>query len=725
MSSAELHLSEYKYLFTFQDETQLWIPREFIEKYQQLPFYDIIDHSEKYDDGSYYIDMPSLSMKKVISFYNDENRDISSLNLKDSYDIYKTFVEYSVTIDKEIQSDLLFHVKDYTDKKQLTIPMELFNSENKILHINGLITSLQRDLLLYYSVFFKMMNVTQVYLKYEYASNIPLEYICPSCIKDIFPLLKELIIRVNTHYEQTELLLNPNSDEYIMEYTCLYYNDDYETNKPEECDYYSESEMNEYYKISSLDTNDAYLSHDLIHSYNKRRKNNHLPKLYKLNINEAIYTNDYSKVKNSEMVCNNMLKDIVRITFDNKINNELFHIDKLSSTCGMFQLLQLFSHLSISDIGCNMFLSNSKYEAMVIIKSLEEGAFDSLTRLSVQWINKLADKIDKNLFNKIMATHIFPNVTELIYDDTYKYFELLFPMDLISIIDTIKIKKIDDNQKEEIAYLLYNLVYTHSIHVDVFSENFSIDTSNSEKNEKLDSFENYKRNINCLDITFRDIMKNDMRNSLERFFKSSVLECLNDLTISLRYIRKNSSSEYFTILENIMNKIIPKTSIITIKVINDIPDEDFCELYTTDNFPKLESIMFNNYHEDWMNDFIQKLCIYINNSIFPLSSTIQLTKCRYFYYNSDDHYVYDPNTSILRCKYDTNSFIDTIIGNKDIYDEEQFSNLINFITTGKFPKLKYIFFYCYDISFEQIEIYKQQFKDSSFIQENYVNYSFD
>ncbi|KAK8809768.1 hypothetical protein WA158_000711 [Blastocystis sp. Blastoise] len=842
MSASDFQLTEDKYLFTFQDETQLWISKEFIDKYQQLPFYDIIEHSEKYEDGSYYADMPSLSMKKVIDFLMDKNIDISCLNLKDSYDIYKTLIEYSVKIDNVIQSDLLFHIKElfynylkdnnfdvsgyYCEDKESRIPMELFNLEEKELGVNNLFTPQRKDELLYYSLLIKMMNITQVRITYDYSSNIPLEYICPSCIKDIFPSLEELKITVRTHYKKTELLLNPNSDEYIMEYNRLFTKNNYKIEYPEEYECYNESEMNEYNKISSLDLNKIYYSHKLIESYDKKRQKNEIPKLYRCVVNEAIYTNDYSQVEINKTKDEYELDDKVRIKYDDITNDKTFIIDLVSSKHGISQLLLLPSYLYLYD----------QIDPMLFMKLFEEGVFDSLTTLSINTIKLLINEIDENLFNKVMTTHVFSNVTELIYDDydATENFKSIFPVNLISIIDTIRIKKIITSKNEEIALLLDDFAYTHSIHIDgiddciysfphlkellgknlVSFHKLSIGYSNSDTIKKLDCFENYKQNIDIIDIIFKNGNPNkiDKGNSLERFLKSNIVEHLNDLeisfhkNISMEYlnwistlfndnkfktihklridllINENSSSEYLTVYENIINKLIPKASIVTIKCctmifinrlickgcfhnttqlnlrIEDIPDDNFCKLYTTNNFPQLKTIELDtDYHYDdvdddddeWWNSFIKPFCNYINNNNFPSSSIVQL---------GDDFldidYIYDPKNSMFRYKYDTNSFMDSIIGTKNktiskyeietlfecinenktqniksldlyIYDEKQLSKLINFITTGKFPKLKefYIWLY-YDICI-QTDIYKQQLKDSTFIQENHVNYLFD
>ncbi|KAK8797556.1 hypothetical protein WA158_005902 [Blastocystis sp. Blastoise] len=812
MLATETSLSEDKYLFTFQDEMQLWISREFIEKYRQFPFYDIIEHSEKYEDCSYYIDMLPFHIEKVIPFLMEDNMDIDSLDLQDGYDIYKTLIEYSIVINDEFQCDLLFHVKElfgaylkdnnyniyeYNNEDiKLTMTMDLYSSDRKEMHIKGLITPQRKDELLYYSLLIKMICITRVQIMYDYSSNIPLEYICPSCIKDIFPLLQQLHITVNTHYKKTELLLNPNSDDYIIEYIRLYYNDEDETYKPRIYNYYTESEMNEYNKISSLDLNKIYYSYDLINSVSERRDKNVLHKIYGYIVNEAIYTNDYSQVEIIETNDEYTLIDTVKIEYDDKINDKTFYINEASSKLGISQLLLLPSYLSISEIILNTH-SISEYNSVIFMILFEEGLFDSITTVNVDRVNKLTNIIDENLFNKIITTHVFPNVIELIYDDddecfqlssinkecfpklhiinydikiTTKNFDSLFPANLISIIDTIRIYEIDWTKKrEEVAILLDDLAYTHSIHIDGINK-YLLDSSRSDTIKTLDSIENYKHNIYCLDITFKNNDNNandddqgeiDNRHSLEQFIKSDVLKHLNCLNITFEYlslkyltwlsnvfsynkfnsiqilminlssINEYLSSEYLTAYENIVEKLISKASNVVIYYINDIPDDNFCKLYTKDNFPQLKSIKFYKDDKEWWSSFIKIFCEYMNNNNFPSAK---------WYDDNYDDYVYDPNNSIFRCKYDSNSFIDTIIGTHDekmskfeietlfdyIYDEEQLIKLINFITNGKFPKLKEFFFIInYHISYEQIDIYNQQLKDLLFIQENQVNYTLD
>ncbi|KAK8809678.1 hypothetical protein WA158_000621 [Blastocystis sp. Blastoise] len=823
MSATEFRLTEDKYLFTFQDETQLWIPREFIEKYQQFPFYDIIEHSDKYEDGSYYIDMPSFSMDKVIHFLMDDNTNIDSLNLQDGFDIYKIILDYSVTIDKEIQSDLLLHIKEcfynymkknkyflskeYGIYNQLKIYQELFSSDRTLISINGLFTPQRKEEFLHYSLLINMMNITTIEIIYDYSSNIPLEYICPSCIQDIFPSLKEIKITVTTHYKETNQLLNPNSDEYIMEYAHLLYNDEHRISKHKKYEYYTESEMNEYNKISSLDPNKLYYSHDLIDSYNEKRRKNQLPKLYKYIINEAIYTNDNSKVEMNETEDEYTLDDEVRIKYDGIIN-------KVSTEHDLYD----------------------KIDPMFFMKLFEEGVFDSLTILSVKCIKETTKQIDDNMFMNVMTTHVFPNVTEFIYDDkdNGKLFELssltkecfpklhiinydieidtnnyqsLFPVNIISMIDTIRTNGVSPFKNEEIAIDIYELAYTHSIHIDMFSINrfdyiynfphlkellekdlISIhrlitNSCDSDNIAKLDYLKDSKQSIDELIFVFENNEYNDdMRNSLERFFKSNLLQHLNyfyfnfygiiridrlmwistlfnenkfnsihELTIYLEPFKEDLSLEYFTILENLMEKLISKASVVTLQCnyldiscymsfinrliskgcflnttqlnldINDIPSDNFCKLYTADNFPQLKSIkIYKNNRESW-SSFIETIYTYMNNNNFPWSSFIRLeNNC------SNNDYIYDPNNSILRYKYDTNTFMNAIIGTEDIYDEEQLSKLINFITTGKIPQLEeFIMNINKDISDEISNIYKQQLSDSLFIQENHVSYEFD
>ncbi|KAK8815395.1 hypothetical protein WA158_003607 [Blastocystis sp. Blastoise] len=828
MSNAELQLSEDKYFFTFQDETQLWISRVFIERYPQFRFCDIIKHSDKYEDGSYYIDMPSLSMDNVIQFLMEDNVDISSLNLKDSYDIYEILFKYSVTLDNEKQSDLFFHVKElfykylkennydidgyYYKDIDSRIPMELFNSERLSISIKGLFTPNRKDEFLYYSLLFKMMNITKVEIIYDYASNIPLEYICPSCIKDIFPSLKELTITVITHYKRIELLLNLTNDEFIKEYNNISGRYDDEIDDHEKCKYYTDSNMNEYNKIFSLDLNDVNNSYNYIDSYNEKRKKRELNIFSKYIINETIYTNENSKVEMNETANGYTSEDTVIIKYSDKINDKTFVIDKVSSKYGISQLLLLPSYLSISK---NILIEHNYFQNDFVdfIKLVGKGVFDSVTTLSVDWIKQINNKFFDNQLKKILATHVFPNVIELIYKDdeeeddndkpfqlssikkqyfpklhiiNYKIeinidnFESLFPVNIMSMIDTIYINIINNDQKEEIAILLDDLVYTHSIHIYIideythdciyyfphlkeFLENnlilfdcLSIDSSDIENIEMLDAMENYKQRLDCLYITFTydeydddSDEEIDKKDSLERFLKSNVSQQLNNLsilfykyiniqyltwistlfndnkfntihklTIGLDSIKEESSSEYLTIYESIMIKLIPKASIVNINHINDIPDDSFCKLYTKDNFPQLKTIKFYKYSYEWWNSFIEIFCTYINNDNFPSSSIVYLCDP----YSEKIVYIYNPNNSIFRCKYDTNSYIDTIIGSEyETMNKFEIETLFDCINENKTQNIRCLEF-CNNISRNKINIYNQQLEHSLFIHENHVDY---
>ncbi|KAK8792057.1 hypothetical protein WA158_005434 [Blastocystis sp. Blastoise] len=301
--------------------------------------------------------------------------------------------------------------------------------------------------------------------------------------------------------------------------------------------------------------------------------------------------------------------------------------------------------------------------------------------------------------------------------------------------------------------------YAYTVKDTIIME-YDNDTSDSVKIKKLYYFENYKQNIDRLDITFKNeygsnTNKTDIHNSLKSL-KSSIFQHLNKLTVSFDYsisieylkwlsvfsIVKDKRSHFFTIFESIMEKLIPKASIVVVKsnhlcdrsVINqfirkgyfqnisqltietnDIPDDNFFEIYTTENIHHLESIEHT---------------IYFNN-----------------------HLIYNSNNSVFRFKYDTNSCIDTIIDkvmneyeietffeclNENriqqlrnlriyVYDDEESSKLINFITTGKIPKLREFLFMsvCCDILYKQIDIHKQGLEEWSFIQKNHVYYKFE
>ncbi|KAK8790068.1 hypothetical protein WA158_006848 [Blastocystis sp. Blastoise] len=765
MSATKIQLTEDKYLFTFQDETQLWISREFIEKYPQLPFFDIIIHSEKYEDDSYYIDIHSSAMEKVIFFLMKENKDISSLNLRDSYDIYRTLYEYSVIIDKEIQSDLLFHVKElflvylrehgfnvyeYSGNDiELCIPMELFSSDSKRIYIKGLFTPQRKEELLYYSLLYKMMNITEVNIKYSYNSNIPLEYICPSCIQDMFPSIEYLKIAVITKYRKSDVLLNPNSDEYIMEYIHQFYRFDYEMTIPEEYDYYTESEMNEYNKISSFDVHNKYYSHKLIELYNQRKEKNQLPKLYKDIVIDAIDTDDYSYIEMNQETDDRIIEDTCMIVYDDNF---------------------------------------VRYDAIIAIKALEEG------------IKELTDIIDNNLFNKIMATHVFPNVTELLYDE---YIDedssaFLFPIELISIIDTIYINNIFSNKKKEIVERLQDIALNYSIHIygiDAILNDFSNLKELLEK--KLVSFNklfkkkeksgnssnsnilnikhavekllnsNLLQNLEECEVSFKNDISMEELKWIASLFNDNTFIHINELKISLPYITDDIRSGRFVLYEsniNAINQFIYNGYFHNTKKLNisiyDRVNDTFFELYNKDNFQNLIHIEFKIDGKKQLMSAIQHLFVLKKINTLPSSTIILLIDTD----NYKNGFIYNHYNSIFRYKYDTNSFVDTIVITRGIYmlltinykyignvlcknelkmlldciDNHQITNLkhlklyiddaellvkiMNSIKTGKIPKLKECSFELSNDISEKINVLKKQLDESAFIQDNCVYY---
>ncbi|KAK8797623.1 hypothetical protein WA158_005969 [Blastocystis sp. Blastoise] len=299
-------------------------------------------------------------------------------------------------------------------------------------------------------------------------------------------------------------------------------------------------------------------------------------------------------------------------------------------------------------------------------------------------------------------------------------FESLFPENLISIIDTIRINRIDSDEKEEIAIRLDNLAYTSSIHINTIDisiydlayyfphlkelleknlitfDYLDIDSSRSENIKVLDCIENYKQNIDNLYIKFNDDDQGEINitNSLERFFKTNILEHINYLDVSFNenisieylkliptifnnnkfntihklkiylHIKEDSSSEYLTIYENILEKIISKASIVSIRYctmtfinrlipkscfhnttqlfidINDIPDDDFLKPYTTDNLPQLKYIkIYINKDTKWWSSFIKAFNEYIHKNNYQLSSTFEFIDCCY-----NNSYIYHPNS---------------------------------------------------------------------------------
>ncbi|KAK8798804.1 hypothetical protein WA158_007888 [Blastocystis sp. Blastoise] len=508
MSEVLAEQTQEKYLFTFQDEKQLWISKEFIEKYPQFPFQDIIQHSEKYEDGSFFVDMPSFSMDKVIQFLRDDNMDIDSLDLDDSADIYQALVEYSIDMRDERINDLLFHIEElfynYLSKNKYyslgkcdlsTNHTVLFNSQNKVIRIYGLMTPQQKDELLRYSFLFKMMNIAYVEIRYQYAPNIPSEYIYPSCIQDIFPLVKTLsIFVVAENYLKGDILLNPNSDEYIHEYISFCKNNGKSIGYYEKFDYYTESEMDEYNKNNSFDIENTNVDWHIKNSYSDRKYENKLPKLYEAVLDVAVYSDDYTQVKTSPNIYYS-IQDNVVIKYGDKTELSVFsRSSTINTEKGLSQLLRIPSSFQFSKLTIDTSkISESDIQfAIIFMKAFEEGYFDSLTSLNLSWIMKFNELIDNDEFIKMILTHKFPNVTELNfdrYDDsesftlstinkehfpnlhilTYEDSEVILsqpiPEQYLSAIDILNVENVVYSQREEMAIYLDDLAYNHSIHL--------------------------------------------------------------------------------------------------------------------------------------------------------------------------------------------------------------------------------------------------------------------
>ncbi|KAK8791058.1 hypothetical protein WA158_005689 [Blastocystis sp. Blastoise] len=484
MSEIETKLTGDKYLFTFQDETQLWVPTKVIEKYRQLPFYDIIMHSDKDENnGSYYMDKLPYNMEKVVRFFMEDTIDVSSMTLQDSFDVYKTLVEYSFPMEDETLRDLLFYVKkslicylndnnydvyeDYKNSTKLRIPLEFFNTSRKRLVINGLMTPQREETLLHYSLLFKMMNVTRVYIKYQYASNIPSEYIYPTCIKDMFPSYEYFTVCVLSNYIKSDTLLNPNTDEYMMEYVNYYHRLIQKEINDDNCEYYTESEMNEYNKQSSLEIKNSSYSKRIYNKYTQSRQQNELPKLYKCTLDEAVYANDFSKVEISENIYEYTLKDKAFFRYDDEEKDKLILNMKINTELGISQLLQFPRSYPISIIENISDMMDTRNFAISIMNAFENGVFDSITTLKVEDIKECDELFDDNQFIKVITNHVFPNVTKIDYTNfkSIENFDSDFPEQLMDMIDTIVIRDLLDYDEIEDANLLDEFIYKHSLHI--------------------------------------------------------------------------------------------------------------------------------------------------------------------------------------------------------------------------------------------------------------------
>ncbi|KAK8795480.1 hypothetical protein WA158_000137 [Blastocystis sp. Blastoise] len=689
MSATNIISSDENYLFTFQNETQLWISREFMEKYSQLPFLNITQHSEKYEDGSYYIDMLPFQMQKVISFLMEDNMDFSTLNLRDSCDIYEILDEYSVVINDEIQSDLLFHIRElffnylkdnnyevyyYDACCQLNVPMQLFDSTAKTLVIND-----------------------------EYASNIPLEYIYPSCIKDIFPSLEKLKITVITNYMKTDFLLNPNTTNYMKNYIQFHQFYEYQRNEEERYDYYTISDMKQYNEISSLDINMKIFSSNLVNSYNEKREKNQLPKLYECIHKEAVYINDYSEVEGSEKIYDYSLEDTVELYYCSKTDDKIIHEITIKTEWGISQLLRFPSYFYFSEISLEFYSIDSRYNAMYVIRAFEEGSFDSITALNFEWMCFPLSSIKRDYFPKLHTICYYDNIN-------MNNFDSKFPKELMSMIDTIDLSSVRSEIEMNVILRLYDLIHNYSIHIIASYDVIYYFPHNEELIKKgllsLESqrycykFEYEKYSTDQLILGYNEYIVNKEADTfiikfkidndisikelkwIDSLFRNDTFNHINELIIKLPINSVNSEHEYFSLFESILRKILLKASKVelygnrnenmierlvrkgcfhnTIDLnisIEGILDSTFFDLYTQDNFSNLKQIKLDKSENEILIHFLDFICLVNNNDNF-LSSTIIYFKDSQKYDNK--YFYYNPSDSILPYKYNTNLSSETI-----------------------------------------------------------------
>ncbi|KAK8814329.1 hypothetical protein WA158_008191 [Blastocystis sp. Blastoise] len=509
METTEFQLNEEKYLFSFQDETQLWIPVKVIENYRELPFYDIIKHSDKYDDGSYYIDMLPLHMKDVIQFLMEDNIDISSMSFKDSADICETLDEYSVDIKDDKLQELSNHVEqivisflkenhykvyfDDNDDSELTMPMEIFSYNSKVLKIDGLTTSEKREKLLCYSHIFKQINITTVFIEYQYSSTIPLEYICPSNIKEIFPALEKLKITVNVSFEETDIRLNPFTDEYMEQFH--FFVDWCRDKEWDRIAYemFTKSEIRRYQLVNNNDIHRNQFSKYLLDRYDDLKSEGSLPRLYENKVEEALYNQDYSKLEKT-YERSELTKVSLSLKYEKDSNNVSLDIPCPNIECGFSQLLQLPIYSSISYVSLPSVTSKSSAEP--IIKAFQKGYFDSLTELNLSTLEEYVPFFCDYRLSDIITSHIFPDITELhisnkdkqssllclvnktcfpklhiiTYDssfnsDVQETYSCLLPHHLLSFIDTINVPY-DSSYIKYAAPLLDDLASNYNIHIN-------------------------------------------------------------------------------------------------------------------------------------------------------------------------------------------------------------------------------------------------------------------
>ncbi|KAK8800702.1 hypothetical protein WA158_000027 [Blastocystis sp. Blastoise] len=462
--------------FIFQDESKISIPLSIVKNYPESILSLTYQSQNNYleEERVYYVDSPSLSLAKVIE-YLDNSLDLDSIPLNEIIDIYKTlkyFFRYeSIEKQLKIEDFLVNSFQVFLKENNCEIPYDFKNENYEYLYdytqkrefyIDGLLSEERNIIFQQYSSLFEFFNFVKVTINFDFSEDIPYESIYPSNLHSIFPKLETYTIQVYYYPQVQYIRITPSSFHYsyfYQEYILLYY-------KENLLDIYKQY-MEKHPEISSYRFNKESIRLSPSNNHgntNKKEEEEKYKEIIHINIVEDLTNtqkerpdlyiqslSDYSREYNEEQMklqkTNDTIKEnhkLVSFQFsyidENEVRDRTHPIfrpsNKYKNDDILAYILKLPVCKQLKSIN-NLIYPGYQFQLNIppLLKALRDKIFDSIQIFNIlSYIHDESYSEYKQLFIDIITSHIFPNVTTLIIDDTYSRSTLKLYADMLPLI---------------------------------------------------------------------------------------------------------------------------------------------------------------------------------------------------------------------------------------------------------------------------------------------------
>ncbi|KAK8809793.1 hypothetical protein WA158_000736 [Blastocystis sp. Blastoise] len=420
--------------FIFQDDSRFRVPLVILNKYPKSLLSLVFQNSENYikDEDAYYIDSPPLSICQLVKFMRNKiTLDSMSINeVCDMQDTIEHFFGDEVT-------DSILKIEDFCYESfknllkeqncELTREFEFGYTHDYELVIHSLFTEEKVDRFLEYSKLFNRYNIAKVSLKFDFSEDIPYEYIYPSNLHEIFPKLKSYRLFPSYYPIQKEIQITSSNIHYSVlykQYKRLYYiRNDYDKLKK-----YQEK----YPEIEEDPIYDHYIHLYPIQNKNANSQDEKINTdrdiLYDNNNNEYIFIepevkpdlyieslSTYSKEYNDKQIelenkgiKNNNEKCDELFSFSYLDRNNVFDIEHPIISF----IINLFKYYSFTDTQYKLQINIPPF-----LNELNNGLLDTMQIINIlNFIHPQSYPDYIQLFKDIITTHVFPNLTTILFN---------------------------------------------------------------------------------------------------------------------------------------------------------------------------------------------------------------------------------------------------------------------------------------------------------------------